>query len=117
MYSVSVFLILLILSLFSIVFILLIGKLSAPVSIQREINIINTKENNSNKIINLQPKHNYFIIALLFIIYCAETLLLFPFALAFGKLFSFVFLQAIVFILIMVLSLSYALRKNLLRLK
>lgn len=57
----------------------------------------------------------YFVLALMFLIYDAEILLLFPFALAFERMHFFVFLQAIIFIFIMLISLGYAIQKNMLR--
>ena len=57
----------------------------------------------------------YFIFALLFLIFDVETLLLFPFALVFDKLGMFAFIEAAIFILILVLGLFYAVRKGLLR--
>ena len=57
----------------------------------------------------------YFTYAIMFIVFDAEILLLFPFALAFDKLQVFVFLQALIFILIMLISLIYAIKKNMLR--
>lgn len=57
----------------------------------------------------------YFIYALLFLIFDVETLLLFPFAVAFDKLGIFAFIEVSIFILILVLGLFYAIRKGLLR--
>ncbi|MGN0015207.1 MAG: NADH-quinone oxidoreductase subunit A [Candidatus Gastranaerophilaceae bacterium] len=57
----------------------------------------------------------YFIIVLLCLIYGAEVLLLFPFALALNVLKLYVFFQAFIFISIMLLSLVYAIQKNMLR--
>lgn len=59
----------------------------------------------------------FFVYALLFVVYDAEMMLLFPFALSFDVLQGFVFMQGILFLFLMFLSLSYATQKNLLRFK
>ena len=59
----------------------------------------------------------FFVYALLFVVYDAEMMLLFPFALSFDVLQGFVFVQGILFLFLMFLSLSYATQKNLLRFK
>ncbi len=59
----------------------------------------------------------FFVYALLFIVFDAEMMLLFPFALSFDVLHGFVFTQGVLFLLLMFLSLSYATQKNMLRFK
>lgn len=59
----------------------------------------------------------FFVYALLFIVYDAEMMLLFPFALSLDVLHGFVFTQGVLFLFLMFLSLSYATQKNLLRFK
>lgn len=68
---------------------------------------------NEKKLFN--PK--FFVYAILFIIFDAEMMLLFPFALSFDVLNGFVFFQGFLFSLLMFLSLSYAIQKNMLRYK
>ncbi|MBR6163972.1 NADH-quinone oxidoreductase subunit A [bacterium] len=57
----------------------------------------------------------YFIFAILFLIFDVETLLLFPFAVVFDELGLFAFLEAAIFIVILTFGLFYAIRKGLLR--
>lgn len=57
----------------------------------------------------------YFIYAVLFLIFDVETVLLFPFAVVFDKLGFFAFLEVTIFILILLIGLVYAVRKGLLR--
>ncbi len=59
----------------------------------------------------------FFVYALLFVVYDAEMMLLFPFALSFDVLHGFVFVQGLLFLFLMFLSLSYATQKNMLRFK
>lgn len=59
----------------------------------------------------------FFVCALLFVVFDAEMMLLFPFALSFDVLHGFVFVQGIIFLFLMFLSLSYATQKNMLRFK
>ena len=116
LYSVSIHLILLILSVLFVTAILFLAKISAPHTHAENTKLANYEcGNRDDTNINASPKANFITYAILFPVFISECFLLFPFALALGKLKSFVFLQAIVFILIMILSLSYALRKNLLR--
>lgn len=103
------------LSLLFAVFMLVCGKIFAP---KNETSIKNSTYEfgmpvfTSDKI-PVNPR--YFIFALLFLIYDAEILLLFPFALALGILKLYVFFQALIFISIMILSLFYAIQKNIVR--
>ena len=55
--------------------------------------------------------------SILFLIFLSQLFLLFPFALAFEKLTFYVFIQGLIFFAIIVLSLSYAVQKNMLRFK
>ncbi len=57
----------------------------------------------------------YFIFAVLFLIFDVETLLLFPFAVVFDNLGLFAFIEASIFILILTFGLFYSIRKGLLR--
>ena len=57
----------------------------------------------------------YFIYAVLFLIFDVETVLLFPFAVVFDKLGLFAFIEVSIFILILFLGLVYVIRKGLLR--
>jgi len=116
LYSVSIHLILLILSALFAAFILIFAKVSAPYTHTDNTKLSNYECGNKDEIdAKIKIKANFITFAILFLVYVSECFLLFPFSLALGKLKSFVFLQAIIFILVMILSLSYALRKNLLR--
>lgn len=66
---------------------------------------------------NFSVNIGYFVYAIVFLIFDTEVILLFPFALAFEKLQFFVFIQAAIFIFLMLLSLFYAIQKNMLRIK
>lgn len=57
----------------------------------------------------------YFIYAVLFLIFDVETVMLFPFAVVFDKLGLFAFIEVSIFIIILFLGLVYALRNGLLR--
>ncbi|MDD3237708.1 MAG: NADH-quinone oxidoreductase subunit A [Candidatus Gastranaerophilales bacterium] len=57
----------------------------------------------------------FFMYAILFLIFDIETIMLFPFALIFGKLGLLALVEVSIFILLLVLGLIYAARKNLLR--
>lgn len=116
MYSVSVILILLILSFLFSVILLITGKIFSAKTNENEIKLTDY-ENETMQDFGIQKTFNYgfFTYAILFLVYDAEILLLFPFAQALGTLKSFVFLQAVIFILILMLSLGYAMQKNLLR--
>ena len=57
----------------------------------------------------------YFIYAVLFLIFDVETVLLFPFAVIFDKLGFFAFVEIAIFILILLTGLVYIIRKELLR--
>ena len=116
MYSVSVIIILFILSFLFSAVLLIAGNILPSETIKSEIKLRNYESGiTSDSEVKKSFKPVFFTYALLFMIYDAEILLLFPFALALGTLKSFVFLQAIIFILILILTLSYAMQKNLLR--
>lgn len=118
MYSVSVIIILFIMSFLFSAVLLIAGNIFPSETIKSEIKLQNYESGiTSDSEVRKAFKPAFFTYALLFMVYDAEILLLFPFALAFGTLKSFVFLQAIIFILILILSLSYAVQKNLLRFK
>ncbi|RME88784.1 MAG: NADH-quinone oxidoreductase subunit A [Anaerolineae bacterium] len=62
----------------------------------------------------VQFKAQYYIFTLVFLVFDVETVFLFPWAVALGKLPLFVALEGIVFILILVAGLVYAWRKGML---
>ena len=57
----------------------------------------------------------FFVYALLFLIFDIETLFIFPFALCFDMTGGFVFAEISIFIGLLLLGLIYAIKKNLLR--
>lgn len=59
----------------------------------------------------------FFSYLFLFLVFAAQVVLLFPFALAFEKLTFFVFLQLLIFLTVILLSLCYAVQKNMMRFK
>ncbi len=60
----------------------------------------------------VQFKAQYYVFALIFLIFDVETVFLFPWAVALGKLPLFAVLEGILFILILVAGLVYAWRKG-----
>ncbi len=62
----------------------------------------------------VQFKAQYYIYALVFLVFDVETIFLFPWALAFNQLTLFAVIEAIIFILILVGGLYYAIRKGVL---
>ena len=62
----------------------------------------------------VQFKAQYYIFALVFVIFDAETVFLFPWAVAFGQLRLFMVLEMVLFILILAAGLIYAWRKGVL---
>ena len=60
----------------------------------------------------IQFKVQYYIFALVFLIFDVETVFLFPWAVAFDKLPLFAVLEGVLFILILVAGLLYAWRKG-----
>ncbi len=62
-----------------------------------------------------QFKVQYYIYALLFLVFDVETAFLYPWAVAYKGLGFFAFVEAVIFILILVLGLAYAWRKQVLR--
>ena len=60
----------------------------------------------------IQFKAQYYIFALVFLIFDVETVFLFPWAVAYNKMTLFGVLEAVVFILILVAALIYAWRKG-----
>ena len=118
MYNISIHLILLILSVLFAVFIFVLGKIFAPGVIENQTKLSNYECGNlTEETPKKSEKANFAVFAILFPVFVSENFLLFPFALTYGKLKSFVFLQAVVFILVMILSLAYSSRRNLLRFK
>jgi NADH:ubiquinone oxidoreductase subunit 3 (subunit A) len=63
----------------------------------------------------IQFRVQYYIFALIFLIFDVETVFLFPWAVAFDKLPMFAVLEGILFILILVAGLAYAWRKGALK--
>lgn len=60
----------------------------------------------------VQFKIQYYIFALVFLVFDVETVFLYPWAAAFGQLTIFAVLEGVLFILILVLGLIYAWRKG-----
>ena len=60
----------------------------------------------------IQFRVQYYIFALIFLVFDVETIFLFPWAVAYNKLELFAILEAILFILILVGGLLYAWRKG-----
>lgn len=63
----------------------------------------------------IQFNVQFFMYAVLFLVFDIETIMLFPFALIFNKLGMLAFVEVTIFILILLLGLIYAARKNMLR--
>lgn len=63
----------------------------------------------------IQFRVQYYIFALIFLVFDIETVFLFPWAAAFDKLPLFAVLEGVLFILILVAGLAYAWRKGALR--
>jgi NADH:ubiquinone oxidoreductase subunit 3 (subunit A) len=63
----------------------------------------------------IQYHVGFYIYALIFVIFDVETVFLYPWALAYGKLGLFAFAEMAVFIAILVVGLVYALKKRVLR--
>ena len=62
----------------------------------------------------VQFKVQYYIYALVFLVFDVETVFLFPWAVTFGQLSMFAVLEGVLFILILVVGLVYAWRKGVL---
>ena len=62
----------------------------------------------------VQFKSQYYIFALVFLIFDVETVFLFPWAIAIGKSTLFTVVEGIIFILILIAGLTYTWRKGLL---
>ena len=63
----------------------------------------------------IQYHVGFYIYALVFVIFDVETVFLYPWALAYGKLGFFALAEMLVFIAILVVGLVYALKKRVLR--
>ena len=63
----------------------------------------------------IQYHVGFYIYALVFVIFDVETVFLYPWALAYGKLGLFALAEMLVFIAILVVGLVYALKKRVLR--
>ncbi len=63
----------------------------------------------------VQYRVSFFMYAILFLIFDVETILLFPFAVIFNKLGLLALGEVAVFVLLLLLALVYAARKNMLR--
>ncbi|HKZ45060.1 MAG TPA: NADH-quinone oxidoreductase subunit A [Anaerolineales bacterium] len=62
----------------------------------------------------VQFKSQYYIFALVFLIFDVETVFLFPWAIALGKTTLFTVVEGMIFILILIAGLTYAWRKGML---
>ncbi|RUA17512.1 MAG: NADH-quinone oxidoreductase subunit A [Clostridia bacterium] len=60
----------------------------------------------------VQFRAQYYLFALIFVIFDIEAIFLFPFAVAFNKIGLFALLEAIIFIIILVVGLIYAWKKQ-----
>lgn len=60
----------------------------------------------------VQFKVQYYVFALVFLVFDVEMVLLFPFAVAFGALEFYMVLEAVIFVLILAAALIYAWKKN-----
>jgi NADH-quinone oxidoreductase subunit A len=62
--------------------------------------------------IRVQFKSQYYIYALIFLVFDIETIFLFPWAVALGKLPLFAVIEGVIFIVILFAGLVYAMRKG-----
>ena len=62
----------------------------------------------------MQFKAQYYVYALVFLIFDVETIFLYPWALAYNQLTFFMVVEAVIFILILLGGLIYAIRKGVL---
>ena len=62
----------------------------------------------------VQFKAQYYIFALVFLVFDVETVFLFPWAVALGRLSLFAVMEGVVFVLILIAGLVYAWRKGML---
>jgi NADH-quinone oxidoreductase subunit A len=60
----------------------------------------------------VQFRAQYYLFALIFVIFDIEAIFLFPFAVAFNKIGLFALVEAIIFVAILVVGLIYAWKKN-----
>lgn len=60
----------------------------------------------------IQFKAQYYLYALIFVIFDIETIFIYPWAVAFKKLGMFAFVEMIIFIAILMIGLAYAWKKN-----
>ncbi len=63
----------------------------------------------------VQFRSQYYIFALVFVLFDVEVVLLFPIAIAYGQLGLFAIVETVVFILLLLGALLYAMRKGVLR--
>ncbi len=63
----------------------------------------------------IQYNMQFFMYAILFLIFDIETIMLFPFALVFNKLGLLAFVEVTIFVSLLVLGLVFAAKKNMLR--
>jgi len=63
----------------------------------------------------VQYNAHFFMYAILFLLFDIETIMLFPFAVAYGQLGMLAFFEAGVFVLILLLGLYYAINKKILK--
>ncbi len=92
--------------------------LSFIISPKAESNIKNsTYECGMNLYSDAKIQYNmqFFMYAILFLIFDIETVMLFPFALVFNKLGLLAFIEVTIFVALLVLGLVFAAKKNMLR--
>ncbi len=63
----------------------------------------------------VQYNAHFFMYAILFLIFDIETIMLYPFAVAYGQLGLLAFIEAAIFVLILLIGLFYAIQKNILK--
>lgn len=111
MHSISVIIFLAILSTCFAVLLLACSKFSS----KNEQTFATSEENEKYNEKDFKLQSGLFLSAAVFVIYTGEVLLLLPFALALEQLKIYVLIQAIIFLFIMILSLGFAIQKNMLR--
>ncbi len=92
--------------------------LSLLISPRAESNIKNsTYECGMNTFSDAKIQYNmqFFMYAILFLIFDIETIMLFPFALVFNQLGLLAFVEVTIFVLLLLLGLVFAAKKNMLR--
>lgn len=111
LHSISVIIFLAILSTCFAALLLACSKFSS----KNEQTFATSEENDKYNEKDFKLQSGLFLSAAVFVIYTGEILLLLPFALALEQLKIYVLIQAIIFLFIMILSLGFAIQKNMLR--